>query len=794
MPPDWIEKLVAPFAESSVGIVTGNVFPAELETTPQILFEAYGGLGRGFERREVNLNWFNQFRTAVPTWELGATANAAFRSTVFSNPNVGLLDEALGAGTPTGCSEDTYLFYKALKAGYTLVYEPAAYVWHKHRSSIKGLRRQIYNYSKGHVAYHLITLARDHDKRALVRLLIRLPQTYLSRAKARIFGHGSYPLSLILLEIAGNLAGPWALWSSYRRVKRIGRSKPYVEPAIRNQASTPSPIPSEESKVKERERAKAYWEIAKLKELDFWKQYIQTGGLDWKDEFKLRTDPQSPLKEDPILDYLRERPSDSISILDVGAGPLTVLGKTYPGKVLNITAVDPLADPYNRMLQEVGITPPIPTVPGEGETLLARFAAESFDIAFARNALDSSYDPALTIKNMLAVVKENGLVLLKHKMNEAENSGYRGSPQWNFAIKQGRLVVWNRTARYDIAEILGETADLDCYNEGDWVTCLITKLSPSEYALKKALSSKSSSNQRGAKTLVAGWFSFKGSGATAGDLMARDLVCQWLKEANHPYEIALAQPFAGGVDWRLVNPQDYAQLIFVCGPFGNGPSIKQLLRRFEGCQLIGVDLSMLESLDVWNPFDLLFERDSSAASRPDITFLSSERQVPVVGVILVAPQTEYKGEGKHQFVNDAIHQLIASRQVSAVPIDTRLDTNSTGLRTPSEVESLIARMDLVLTTRLHGLVLALKNGIPALAIDPIAGGAKIKRQAETVGWPIIYTPESLTAEGLQKAFDYCLTEEARTKARECSARARRMVEQLRQEFISKLSQDVWIYR
>ena len=43
------------------------------------------------------------------------------------------MDEALGAGMPTGCSEDTYLFYKILKAGYTLVYEPSADVWHRHR-------------------------------------------------------------------------------------------------------------------------------------------------------------------------------------------------------------------------------------------------------------------------------------------------------------------------------------------------------------------------------------------------------------------------------------------------------------------------------------------------------------------------------------------------------------------------------------------------------------------------------------------------------------------------------------
>lgn len=234
MPPGWLEKLVAPFINPDTMAVTGNILPLELETAAQRLFEAYGGLGRGFEPMVVNGSWFRQFVSAVPTWKLGATANAAFRAAIFTHPQIGLMDEALGSGMPTGCGEDTYLFYKILKAGYTLVYEPAAYVWHKHRRDLAALRRQLYNYSKGHVAYHCATLMRDQDLRALVRLGIRLPQTYLQRVQDRLLGRGDYPVSLILLEVAGSLVGPWALWRSRRCVKREGRSTPYVPIAQRS--------------------------------------------------------------------------------------------------------------------------------------------------------------------------------------------------------------------------------------------------------------------------------------------------------------------------------------------------------------------------------------------------------------------------------------------------------------------------------------------------------------------------------------------------------------------------------
>ena len=223
-PAGWIEKLVAPFARPEVTAVTGHVLPLELETEAQCRFEAYGGLGKGFTPFEVDRHWFAAHRSAVPTWRLGATANAAFRASVFRDPRVGPLDEALGAGTPTGCSEDTYLFYRILEAGGSIVYQPSAFVWHRHRESMDALRAQIYAYSKGHVAYQLTTWMREGDRRALVRLVWSLPKTYAERAWHRLRRWSDYPLSLLALELVGNLAGPYALWRSRRRARRLGTS------------------------------------------------------------------------------------------------------------------------------------------------------------------------------------------------------------------------------------------------------------------------------------------------------------------------------------------------------------------------------------------------------------------------------------------------------------------------------------------------------------------------------------------------------------------------------------------
>jgi Polysaccharide pyruvyl transferase len=286
--------------------------------------------------------------------------------------------------------------------------------------------------------------------------------------------------------------------------------------------------------------------------------------------------------------------------------------------------------------------------------------------------------------------------------------------------------------------------------------------------------------------LVAGWFSFEGMGATAGDLLVRDVACAWLDEARRSYAVATAPPFTGGVDWRTVEPREYEQVVFVCGPFGNGPPVDVFLERFSHARLTGLNLSMLDSLDAWDVFDALWERDSTRTARPDLALLSTPSAVPVVGVVLVHPQKEYAG-GVHAVAEEAVDRLFGSRELAAVRIDTRLDDNVTGLRTPDEVASLIARMDAVVTTRLHGLVLALKRGVPALAIDPVAGGAKVLRQAQAIGWPVVYTADALADDELRVALDYCLTAEAQREAELAAQRGIRNLAAVRDEFIASLA-------
>lgn len=291
----------------------------------------------------------------------------------------------------------------------------------------------------------------------------------------------------------------------------------------------------------------------------------------------------------------------------------------------------------------------------------------------------------------------------------------------------------------------------------------------------------------GSRALVAGWFSFTGTGATVGDLMAKTVVCSWLERAGVPYDVAIAPAFGTGMEWRDVDPDRYTHVVFVCGPFFRS----NLLRRFEGSRLLGVNLSMIEPVGAWNPFDLLLERDSEQTVRPDIAFAAPSETVPVVGFVPLPTPDADRGRERSDVANGMLRGLLASRHLAVAPIDTRLEARDDGFSaSPARIESMIRRVDVVVTARLHGLVLSLRNGVPALALDPVDGGGKIMRQAAAVGWPAAMHVGEANSRRLDDALDFCLSNEAAVLARERGLDAAAQVDQLGGSFAKMLGPGV----
>jgi hypothetical protein len=135
--------------------------------------------------------------------------------------------------------------------------------------------------------------------------------------------------------------------------------------------------------------------------------------------------------------------------------------------------------------------------------------------------------------------------------------------------------------------------------------------------------------------------------------------------------------------------------------------------------------------------------------------------------------------------NQAVLRLLQDRDVAVVPFDTRINSPRGVLRTPNQVEALVSRMDVVITTRLHGLVLALRNDVPVIAIDPVPGGYKILPQAERIGWPKAFDVKVVDDRTLADALEWCLTGDAKIVARRCALEAQDLVTEVGRTFVHK---------
>jgi SAM-dependent methyltransferase len=206
---------------------------------------------------------------------------------------------------------------------------------------------------------------------------------------------------------------------------------------------------------------KRAWSADIAKEVGFWERWMASRGSEWPEEYRARFDPETPLR---VKEHLEGCTADPIEILDVGAGPVTNLGYRWDGHTVRITAVDPLADSYDRLMEKYGATPPVRTTWCQGERLTDRFRADSFDLVHASNSLDNGYDPLRSIEEMLRVAKPGRYVLLRHILNDAEGEGYSSVHQWNFCERAGAFTIWSKSTTIDASRALAPYAQIRCYS------------------------------------------------------------------------------------------------------------------------------------------------------------------------------------------------------------------------------------------------------------------------------------------------------------------------------------------
>ena len=216
----WLAGLAGAFTVApDVGCVTQLILPLELETLAQLLFEEYGGAAKGFVRRiyHVERNVPDDPLFPFNAGSFGSGGGMAFNRAILER--LGGFDPALGNGVPARSGEDLELFLRTIVEGYTLVYEPAAILRHRHVSDYSALRDRIYAYGVGLTALILRSLVARPN--LLPRLLKAMPDGVAFALSSRSTKHAQksalYPAELRRAELAGMLFGPIAYIHSARR-------------------------------------------------------------------------------------------------------------------------------------------------------------------------------------------------------------------------------------------------------------------------------------------------------------------------------------------------------------------------------------------------------------------------------------------------------------------------------------------------------------------------------------------------------------------------------------------------
>lgn len=159
--PDWILHTMRNFSDPKVWACTARIVQHSREGAAD-LFEEVAGQDLGETKRvftsddvRFGLGFFLGNLTKVTSKHMKSRAPApfgighgsgmAFRKEVFQS--VGLFDERFGSGAKLSGCDDIEMLYLVLKAGHSIVYEPAAVVRHRPRLNAEDVFHTRFDYS-----------------------------------------------------------------------------------------------------------------------------------------------------------------------------------------------------------------------------------------------------------------------------------------------------------------------------------------------------------------------------------------------------------------------------------------------------------------------------------------------------------------------------------------------------------------------------------------------------------------------------------------------------------------------
>lgn len=229
----WLREIAAGFERMpGTACVTGLVPAGELRSPAQGYFDDRVSWSKAWEPKVYSLA---EPPAELPTFPFcigafGTGANFALDRRVALD--LGSFDAALGVGTRTGGGEDIDMFTRVILAGYSLVVQPSAIVWHRHRDDLQALRVQARGYGLGLGAWLAKILSNPETAKLALARSPRAARNFLRNARVqrrsseeRPLGHDSWDAQLakvLRVELYSVALGPL----NYMLERRLGATRP----------------------------------------------------------------------------------------------------------------------------------------------------------------------------------------------------------------------------------------------------------------------------------------------------------------------------------------------------------------------------------------------------------------------------------------------------------------------------------------------------------------------------------------------------------------------------------------
>ena len=145
--------------------------------------------------------------------------------------------------------------------------------------------------------------------------------------------------------------------------------------------------------------------------------------------------------------------------LEIGSGPNSNLSYWVDNKLLEVIAIDPLADIYEKIMKKLNYKYPITPIKLSGENILKRFEKETFHIVFAQNSLDHTENPIMCFKNAYTLLKKGGLFFVCSNVKEGTRTSWSGMHKFDIYVENSDLLLANKKG--EIFNLINDNMTLD---------------------------------------------------------------------------------------------------------------------------------------------------------------------------------------------------------------------------------------------------------------------------------------------------------------------------------------------